>query len=181
MGFIHWLRKKLGTESEVFLRIDLDGVKGGLFVSPMPFGPYDTRNELLRRYRDEGIEFVVPLVTDEEIARKARRDVLGAYTRAGIQAIRFPIRDLTSPELDAVRELVRTVVPYIRAGARVAVHCNAGVGRTGVIVACLVSCLLGIGGREAIEYVQSRMATQLTDSQKRTVERFAESAGDIPL
>lgn len=177
MGLIHWLRKKLGTETAVFVQIPLEGVDGHLYVSPMPFGPYDTTNELMRRYREEGVEFAVPLVTDEEIARKAKRDIFAAYDKAGIRVIRFPIRDLMSPSVDAVRELVKTIGPYLRAGAKVVVHCNAGVGRTGTIVACLVADALGMDGPKAVAYVQSQMATQITVSQKRVVERVAGGRG----
>ncbi len=174
MGWITWLRQRLGLADAVFLEIDLPEVSGRLYVSPMPFGPYDKLNQLLGRYREAGVEFVVPLVTDEEIDRKAKRDLLGEYKRAGIQAIRFPIRDLTSPSVEAVCKLVQTVAPYLRAGACVAVHCNAGVGRTAVIVACLVAEVLEMDGRDATEYVEARMATRLIASQKRVILKFSD-------
>jgi protein-tyrosine phosphatase len=178
MGILRWIRKRLGYEDEVFLRVPLEGIEGKLFASPMPFGPYDKFNQCMKRYREEGIEFAVSLVTDEEIARKAKRDLLGQYAQAGIESIRFPIRDLTSPPVEDVRELVDRIGPYLRAGAKIAIHCNAGTGRTAVVIACLCADLLNLGGREAIDYVQSLMATQVTESQKRVVRTFADGHAD---
>ncbi len=180
MGVIGWIRRKLGAQDVVFLRIPLEGIQGGLYVSPMPYGPYDKYNQLMRRYVQEKIEFAIPLVTDAEIAGKAKRDVLALYEKNAIEVIRFPVKDLTSPELEKVRELVRTVAPYLRAGARVAVHCNAGVGRTAVIVACLAAKLLDLEGPEATRHVTSRMHTQMTTSQKRVVEKFAHDRDHLP-
>ena len=180
MGLLCWIRRKLGQEDEVFIEIPLAHTKGHLYASPMPFGPYDKYNQVLRRYREIGIEFAVSLVTDEEIRRKAKRDLLKAYERAGIESVRFPIRDLTSPELGAIRHLVRKIGPYLRAGAKVAVHCNAGTGRTGVVTACIVAALMDMDGPSAIRYVQDRMATQITSSQKRVVEQFAADP-QVPL
>jgi protein-tyrosine phosphatase len=174
MGLISWLRQKLGTQDEVFLEIPFEGVSGSLYVSPMPYGPYDTANQVMRRYREAQVQFAVPLVTDDEIENKAKKDLLSLYRKHGIEVIRFPIRDLTSPELEKVIELVKTIAPYLQAGAAVAIHCNAGTGRTAVIVACLASELLDLPGPEATAYVTSRMQTQLTASQIRVVERFAE-------
>lgn len=179
MGLIAWIRHRFGLEDEVFLRVPLAGIDGELYASPMPFGPYDKLNQLMGRYKAKNIEFVVSLVTDEEIARKAKRDVLGHYAKAGIESIRFPIRDLTSPPVDDVRELVKRIGPYLRAGAKIVIHCNAGTGRTAVVIACLCAELLDLGGQEAIDYVQGLMATQITESQKRVVHTFADEQPQV--
>jgi protein-tyrosine phosphatase len=178
MSLIGWIRERLGLEDEVFLRVPLAGIDGELYASPMPYGPYDKFNQLMRRYKTMGIEFAVSLVTDEEIARKAKRDVLGLYAQAGIESIRFPIRDLTSPPVDDVRELVNRIGPYLRAGAKMVIHCNAGTGRTAVVIACLCADLLDLDGQAAIDYVQSLMATQITESQKRVVHTFADGPAE---
>jgi protein-tyrosine phosphatase len=153
------------------VRITLD-VKGSLYVSPMPYGPYDPGNALLKLYRQRKIGFAIMLVTDAELEKKAKRDLLAIYAKNNIQPIRFPIADYTGPELHAFSKVVDQVAGYLRAGANMAVHCNAGVGRTGVMTSCIVRDVTQLPAKEAIAYVRKHMQTNMTDEQIRLVERF---------
>ena len=109
-----------GKKEETCVQIPLN-VKGRLFVSPMPFGPYDARNTLLKIYKKQRIRFAVMLVTDAELVRKAKKDIIKIYKENGIEPIRFPIADYTSPELYTFSKVVDQVVGYLKAGAHVAV------------------------------------------------------------
>ncbi|MBN2164004.1 MAG: dual specificity protein phosphatase family protein [Pontiellaceae bacterium] len=153
------------------VRVPLD-VKGKLYVSPMPFGPYDPGNVLMKVYKQHHIQFVVMLVTDVELAKKAKRDVIGLYRQNNIEPIRFPFADYTSPDLHQFSKVVDKVAGYLRAGACIAVHCNAGVGRTGVMTCCIVRDIMKCTAKEAIEYVKQFMQTKMTDEQMRLVGRF---------
>ena len=158
-------------KEETCVRIPLE-VKGRLFVSPMPFGPYDPGNALLKIYKKQKIQFVVMLVTDVELARKAKKNVIKIYEENSIEPIRFPIADYTSPELHEFSKVVDQVVGYLKAGANVAVHCNAGVGRTGVMTGSIVRDLLGLDAEEARNYIRQYMQTNMTDEQRRLMARF---------
>lgn len=160
-----------GKREKTCVRIPLE-VKGKLYVSPMPFGPYDPGNALLKIYQQNKITFAIMLVTDAELEKKAKRDLLAIYKQNHIQPIRFPIADYTSPELHAFSKTVDQVSGYLRAGAHMAVHCNAGVGRTGVMTCCIVRDITGKTPAEAIGYVRQFMQTNMTDEQMRLVERF---------
>lgn len=158
-------------QEESCVQIPLD-VKGKLFVSPMPFGPYDKGNALLKLYKKNHIEFVVVLVTDSELEKKARRDLLELYSKNGIQVIRLPVADYTSPDMHQVSKTVDQVSGYLRAGANIAVHCNAGVGRTGVMACCIVRDIMKIPAEDTIGYIKQYMHTNMTDEQMRLVKRF---------
>lgn len=160
-----------GKKEETCVQIPLEA-KGRLYVSPMPFGPYDPGNALLKIYNQRKIQFVVMLVTDVELARKAKKDVINIYKENGIEPIRFPIADYTSPELHAFSKVVDQVVGYLKAGANVAVHCNAGVGRTGVMTGCIVRDFLGVDAEDARTYIRQYMQTNMTDEQRRLMARF---------
>lgn len=147
-------------------------IKGKLFVSPMPFGPYDRGNRLMKLYQKHHIEFVVVLVTDSELKQKAKRDLLAIYKKNSIRVIRLPVADYTSPDMHKISKVIDEVSGYLRAGAHVAVHCNAGVGRSGVTACCIVRDIMGIPAEDTIGYVQQYMHTNMTDEQMRLVKRF---------
>lgn len=167
-----------GKREKTCVQIPLE-VKGKLYVSPMPFGPYDPGNALLKVYKQYRITFAIMLVTDTELEKKAKRDLLAIYRQNNIQPIRFPIADYTSPELHAFSITVDQVSGYLRAGANMAVHCNAGVGRTGVMTCCIVRDITGKTTGEAIEYVRQFMQTNMTDEQMRLIDRFVPLAERI--
>lgn len=160
-----------GKQEKTCVRIPLD-VKGRLYISPMPYGPYDPGNALLKVYSRHRITHAIMLVTDAELKKKAKRDLLAIYQKKHIEPIRFPIADYTSPELHAFSKTVDQVTGYLRAGAHMAVHCNAGVGRTGVMTSCIVRDVTGWTSGEAVEYVRKFTHLNMTDEQMRLINRF---------
>ncbi|MDD2238039.1 MAG: dual specificity protein phosphatase family protein, partial [Kiritimatiellae bacterium] len=78
----------------------------------------------------------------------------------------------TSPDMHQASKVVDNVSGYLRAGAHVAVHCNAGVGRSGVMVCCIVRDITKMSAKDAIAYVRQYMQTNMTDEQKRLIGRF---------
>ena len=169
--FWEFLERRRGAPTS-FVRIPLP-TRGRLYVSPMPFGPYDVRGRILKEYTKAGVSIVFTLVTDQEIAKKARRDILQLYAERGIRVYRLPFQDLTAPVADEFDRFAPVLLYHLQ-DSHLAIHCNAGVGRTGVAAACLVARAYGIDGRQAIEHVRLQMMTDMTDEQQRFVASFAE-------
>lgn len=54
----------------------------------------------------------------------------------GIFHYNFSWRDMGCPALDYTLNIVQVVAFTIDAGHKIAVHCHAGLGRTGLVIAC---------------------------------------------
>jgi len=85
-------------------------------------------DEDLARLRHLGINRLVTLTEDPLDASK--------LADFGISGVHFPIVDMGVPTAPAALELARRVEGWIEAGESVALHCKAGLGRTGTMLAC---------------------------------------------
>jgi atypical dual specificity phosphatase len=81
----------------------------------------------LRWLRENGIDIVMTL-TEEPLPRQW-------VNEAGILAVHLPVRDMSAPSLDLLEAAVETISNAKESGMAVAVHCMAGIGRTGTVLA----------------------------------------------
>ncbi|MDT8392191.1 MAG: dual specificity protein phosphatase family protein [Lentisphaeria bacterium] len=163
--------------SSNFVRIPLDS-PGRLYASPMPYGPYDPFNRLLSDYRKRRIDVVVPLVTDDEVEKKAAKNIFKVYEKEGFQVVRFPIPDLTGPTMEEVTESITQMALLLARGKKMVVHCNAGLGRTGVVLACVMAEIEKKSGDEAMKAIKEHLNLNMTDEQIRFVRKWTAAAAD---
>ena len=131
------------------------GLPGRVYRSPMPFRPGDEKGDLFQEYQQNRISVVVVLAEEEECSRKTGLDLLSFYTTQGMQVIYYPIRDFSVPaSLEELDQVLATVLEQASAGSNIAVHCNAGLGRTGTFLACLARKAFGLDGSQAVEWVR---------------------------
>lgn len=131
------------------------GYPGRVFRSRMPFDERDPRGDLLKCYLAESIQVVVVLAEDEEILAYTGRDLRAEYTRQGLAVIHLPIPDFSTPSLEPLDRAVSRSVEAIRSGKNLVVHCHAGMGRTGLFLACLAISSLQLSAEEAIHWVRN--------------------------
>jgi atypical dual specificity phosphatase len=119
--------------------------------------------------RRQGIEVLLSL-TEE----RPRRDWV---EEAGLLVFHEPLEDMEAPSQEQLRRAVSAIVRANGQKMGVAVHCTAGLGRTGVVLAAyFVSG--GLSASNAIARVRRlRPGSIETDEQAAAVEEFARGAG----
>jgi len=91
----------------------------------------------------------------------------------GIDYLHLPIEDFHPPTLEQQHAFVEAVGARIDAGDTVGVHCTAGLGRTGTLIATWF-VHRGMSPREAIDHVRKlRPGSIETDEQEQSVVHYA--------
>jgi protein-tyrosine phosphatase len=139
-------------------------IPGGRLSSVRPFLESD-----IRELKREGVDCLVSLLKVHPVLGEVCEET-------GVEWIQYPIEDFGLPtDPDAFEKLVSGLVARIESGKRVCVHCRMGIGRTGVVLACVVGRLFGIPGAQAIRTVRKIRDAIETDGQAAFVEDFCAS------
>lgn len=115
--------------------------------------------------RRNGVEVLVSL-TETPVPR-------GWANEAGLMVVNVPVPDMEPPTDRQLDHLLDTVRKANASGMGVAVHCGAGLGRTGTVLAAYF-VTRGLGAKEAVAKVRGlRPGSVETAEQERAVEAFA--------
>ncbi|MGM9485892.1 protein-tyrosine phosphatase family protein [Ideonella sp. YS5] len=152
-----------------------------LALMPRPRGGEELSDEIAS-WRRAGITLVVSLLERSEVLELELKAEPTLCAGAGIQFFSFPIPDRGIPA--SVREFSRflsEVHAEILKGAHVAIHCRAGIGRTGLVSGCLLH-MLGVPYKDIFQVLsRSRgLAVPDTSTQEEWVERFTHSSHPAP-
>ncbi len=125
-------------------------------------------------WRLAGVDEVVSLLEPHEMHDLELDGEAEACSQAGIAFTSFPISDRGVPSsLMKTRALVTDCKGWLSAGRGVLVHCRAGIGRSALVLACV---LVSLGDRPEAALARIRSARGLevpdTPTQTQWVEAF---------
>jgi len=128
------------------------GLPGRIFRCSMPYSPYDPEGRVLQETRQQEITIIVLLAEADECLTMMGRDLPELYRQEGFQVLHLPIPDGGVPLRDQLEETVTSIIQHARAGQHLAIHCYAGIGRTGLVAAAVAMRLLDMPGEAAIAW-----------------------------
>tara|TARA_R110002074_G_scaffold3129_1_gene16933 strand:- start:2147 stop:2647 length:501 start_codon:yes stop_codon:yes gene_type:complete len=134
---------------------------GNLFIMPCPTGDHLTRD--IDAYRTRGLDTVVSMLPVEEAAMLGLGSEEATCARAGIIFLSSPIRDFGLPEIVVFDALVQQIADMLRDGKHVAVHCRAGIGRSGMATAATLIAL-GLDAGSAVRQVTQARGGSIPDT-----------------
>jgi hypothetical protein len=115
-----------------------DSAGGRLAIMPRPRGG-DWLGDEVASWKLAGLDIVVSLLRDDEIAELNLVAQPSLCEELGIVFVRFPIGDRQVPDSpDDFLALVTWLEEQLRGGHRVGVHCRMGIGRSSLLAACLL-------------------------------------------
>jgi atypical dual specificity phosphatase len=97
----------------------------------------------------------------------------GVLARYGLTETHLPVPDFTAPTPLQLEQGLTAMTQAIASGQRVAVHCGAGLGRTGTLLACYL-VTRGLSPDEAIARIRTlRPGSIETPQQEAAVAEYA--------
>ncbi len=148
--------------------------RGRLAMAARPRGG-DWLQDEIASWRRSGVATVVSLLEEQEefdLGLKAERS---EAEEQGLRFISFPIVDRDVPVSQSeFGKLLETLHRELAAGQSVAVHCRQGIGRTGLVAACLLVGD-GLGPQEAMDRLTAARGVEVpeTAQQRRWIANFA--------
>jgi protein-tyrosine phosphatase len=147
---------------------------GKLALAARPRGG-DWLEDEIEGWRNAGIDTVLSLLTPEEERDLELKDEAREVKKRGMRFVSFPIQDrkvpVSQPGLVAAMENLDV---DLSAGKNLVIHCRQGIGRTGLVAACLL-VMKGLSSGAAIGALSAARGNPVpeTEEQRRWIDDYA--------
>jgi protein-tyrosine phosphatase len=84
----------------------------------------------------------------------------------GIKHFNFNWPDMTVPSMTMILDIVEIAINELNSGHKIAIHCHAGYGRTGIAIACILIKLQGITSDDVIRMIRSQRPGSIQTKQQ---------------
>lgn len=128
----------------------------------------------LRFLKRNGVTLLVRLA-EEAFARVTTEQVV----ESGLMDLHEPISDFTSPPQEKIAKIVNQVDDTMKNGGSVAISCDAGVGRTGMILACVLisQCFTTESAIDIVKKRRNQPKAWETHDQYQAILEYARNIG----
>ncbi len=149
-------------------------LKGIVYRSPLPFSwLFDSEQRLFDAFKTAGVETVVMLTPIDETIILTGRDMRAFYKSHGLDVIYVPVQDFSIPEKGVFQTALPEALEAVQSGKTLAIHCHAGIGRTGMFAACLAKIVFNMDGESAVYWVRKFIPDAVENQRQfRFVVRF---------
>lgn len=99
----------------------------------------------------------------------------------GIKHFNFNWPDMAVPSMTMITDIVQVAINELNSGNKIAIHCHAGYGRTGIAIACILIKLQGISSDDVIRMIRTRRPGSIqTKQQVKFVHEFEAQISQCP-
>ncbi len=157
------------------------GLEGAIYRSALPYSPlFDPQGTLLDAFVQADVGVIVMLTPEVEVREVTGRDLRQIYKSTGFDLIYAPVEDFSIPKPGAFQAPIHKALRAAKSGKNLVIHCQAGLGRTGMFGACLAKVVLGLEGEQAVEWMRRFVPEAVqTAQQYRFVENFTFQAEEF--
>lgn len=168
-------------ESPAFEKLHSSWITDSILAMQRPSESMLVEGNLLEQFRRHRISAIFNLTEpgEHQHCGHGNLDISGfpynpdTVMASGIKYFNYSWRDMKVPPISLVLDIVHVAYNEICGGGKIAVHCHAGFGRTGIIVACVLIAGDGFSAEESISVVRQRRPGSIqTLAQENSVIEF---------